>query len=188
MPQATAPTARSKEELFEHFGKFAGLARDTYDPDGSADLRTLQERVFSDRGYVEPARHHADLNAAAGIPTWLYRFSYVPEALRGRWPGAPHASDVAYVFGAPELFAPRPGNALGDAASAGDRAMAQRISRYWVNFARTGDPNPQGRIDWPRHTPGSATLMDFASEGPVHRLDPFKPRLDLWQRYWQLLQ
>ena len=35
------------------------------------------------------------------------------------------------------------------AASEKDRAMADRMSSYWTNFAKTGDPNAKGLPEWP---------------------------------------
>jgi para-nitrobenzyl esterase len=176
--------ARDKSELFESVGRLSDAARAVYDPEGTTSLEVLRQQVFADRAYVEPARNHADLSAAAGVPTWLYRFSYVGESLRQTLAGASHASDVPFVFGAPELFAPHPGHAVGDAATEQDQAMARRISRYWVSFARHGDPNAEGPVTWPRHIAGSSMIMDFSNDGPIHREDPLKLRLDLWQRHW----
>jgi para-nitrobenzyl esterase len=72
---------------------------------------------------------------------------------------------------------------VGDAATEQDQALARRISRSWVSFARHGDPNAEGRVIRPRHIAGSSMIMDFSNDGPIHREDPLKPRLDLWQRH-----
>jgi len=39
--------------------------------------------------------------------------------------------------------------------------MSDLMSRYWVNFARTGDPNGPGLPPWPAFTESSPTVMHF---------------------------
>lgn len=177
--------AADKSALFAAFGSLAAEAQRVYDRDGDRPLAALTHAVFADRGYIEPARFHADQHARAGLPTWLYRFAYVPEALRATLPGAPHASDVPFVFGAPEAFAVGAPGTVGPAATSADRAAARTISRYWVNFARTGDPNGRtAQPVWKRHVVGSGRIMQFGNEGPAFGEDPLAARLDLWERYW----
>ena len=182
--------AADKPSLFAVFGPLADEARRLYDPRGDAPLPALVQAVFADRGYIEPARFLADQHAAAGHPVWMYRFAYVPEALRDKFPGAPHAADVPFVFGAPETFAVGGPGTVGPAATVADRDAARSISRYWVAFARSGDPNgapvTPAAPRWERHQPGSGRVMTFGAAGPVFGADPLKARLDLWERYWSL--
>ena len=39
------------------------------------------------------------------------------------------------------------------------RALAERVSSYWVNFARAGDPNGKGLPRWPAFSDASAAPM-----------------------------
>jgi para-nitrobenzyl esterase len=166
--------AETKDDLFALFGDHAAAARAAYDPDGAEALDELRLQVFMDMTMLEPARHLADLAAAAGQPVWLYRFSYVPEAQRPTMPGTMHGMEIPYTLGVPAAI-------VGEAATTeADRAMAAAASGYWVNFAKTGDPNGAGLPSWPRHAPGSAQLLNFTNEGVRVTDDPRRARLDLW--------
>jgi len=171
--------ANSKDELFAIFGASADEARRLYDPNGDQSFEELKQQVFADRTMTEPARHLADLVAKAGQPVWLYRFSYVAEALRSNpvWKGTLHGFEIPYTFDLPAAV-------VKDKVSADDKAMAETASAYWVAFGKTGDPNGGGRKQWPRYQSGVDTLIDFTNAGVTVGPDPIKARLDLWQKVW----
>jgi len=168
--------ATTKEELFARFGQWNAQAKAAYDPDGTTDLATLISRANDDFGQAEPARFAASAFAANGSPAYRYRFSYVQTAMRERMrTGAPHGGEISFVFG---TLAARPGSTL----SPEDQAVSRMAQSYWVNFAKTGDPNGAGLPVWPRHDPIKDLIFEFrpdgsASAGP----DARKARLDVMQ-------
>jgi para-nitrobenzyl esterase len=169
--------ARTKDELWARYGQWSAEARAAYDPDGSAELAALISRANDDYGQAEPARFAANAFAAKGSPAYLYRFSYVASALRERMrAGAPHGGEISYVFG---TLTAAPGSTL----TAEDLAVARMAQSYWVNFAKTGDPNGAGLPAWPRHDPKKDVLFDFRPDGSAGAgPDARKARLDVTQK------
>jgi para-nitrobenzyl esterase len=146
--------ASDKQQLLKVYGGESGVAAG----------------LINDLFFNEAARHFAQLARSAQQPTWLYRFSYVPEASRAKQKGAPHASEVAFVFDNLARTAPQ--------SSERDRSAAAQMAQYWVNFARSGDPNGAGLPGWPPFQAESQALLDFSNSGPVSRADVDREPLD----------
>ncbi len=168
--------ATTKQQLFGRFGKWSAQATAAYDPDGKAEFATLLAQAEDDYGQAEPARFTANAFAASGSPVYLYRFSYVLSALRDRLrAGAPHASEIPFVFG---RLTAGPGSTL----TSEDQAVSRLAHSYWVNFAKTGDPNGAGLPVWPRREPAKDLIFDFRPDGTAAAgPDPRKARLDVTQ-------
>ncbi len=164
------------------FGARKDAAFAAYDPAGARNLAAIRSLVGMDQAMLEPARFAAAEFAAHGLPSWHYRFDYVGDSLKARGAkAAPHASEIPYVFGTygPGYLAMVNPNGL-QTASAGDQAMSRLIQSYWINFAKTGDPNGAGLPRWPRYDPKRDELLVFRTDGTAAaQPEPLKARLDL---------
>jgi para-nitrobenzyl esterase len=112
----------------------------------------------------------ARLQAGTGQnPVFYYSFQQQPPFPAGSvyagW-GASHFAELWYVF---DHLDHQPWR-----WTAADRALASAISSYWVNFARSGDPNGAGLPRWPRFETASARVLYLdqpITVGPVANLD-----------------
>lgn len=170
--------APSKDAAFTAFGPLSTAARAAYDPAGTATLDEVNGMIGRDRTMIEPARLVARTIAAVGKPAYLFRFSYIAEAQRGKpIKGAEHSSEVVYAFD-------RLGALLGDKVAATDASLASTMHRYWVNFARTGDPNGVDLPNWSPVTKADDPLLEFQADGlAVIKADPWKARLDVTEAH-----
>jgi len=170
--------AGSKEELLSLFGNIKDEASAVYDPTGNTELAEMLTMVNTDKVWAEPARFTASAFVEKGIPAYIYLFSYVPTSMQERLKyGAPHASEIAYVFN--NLNARRGI----DTITTEDRKIANMMNTYWANFAKTGNPNGQDLPTWPVYSSQKNELIEFKSDGAANSIsDPKKARMDVIEK------
>ena len=169
------PRWKTLDETWAAFGADASEAAGIYDPDKSGNTMMVGWKIGADMMMIEPARFVARTLSAAGQPAYEYRFSYVAESIRNKIPGALHATEIPFVF---DTVAAKYGADLTPA----DEAAAKQANAYWINFAKTGDPNGAGLPHWPAYSAANDELLNFTDQGPVAQADPWKVRLDLIEK------
>ena len=132
----------------------------------------FRRQAMGDVVFVAPSRWVA-AQAATGAPSFLYYFSYVASARRGKVPGASHGSEIPYVF---KTWA---GTALAKFMSDQDRALSNTMSACWIAFATRGTPACAGAPQWPAYTAARDEQMEFGEVIAV-RQPPRRAAFDLY--------
>ena len=149
------------------YPELAGEMLAHYDASSPAAAQAAVDKVVHDLFFAGPVRAHAEAQAAAGAPTWLYHFTHVPPTAWGAALGSHHAAELVYVFGTltrrdeggerPLGLTP-----VGDYTDT-DTALSATMRAYWVQFAATGDPNREGLPPWPAFDPETDRHLELSS-------------------------
>jgi para-nitrobenzyl esterase len=128
-------------------------------------------------------RLYAADQAKLGKHAYVYYFAQNPPMPDGKPDtGASHASELPYVFdnlGKHPLY-PDGSDPVEAAASAPDHEVARMMSSYWVNFAKTGNPNGPGLPHWPAFESvdtGRAMVLRAAHPAPEQIPSPARLKL-----------
>jgi para-nitrobenzyl esterase len=137
----------------------------------------LADHIWGDANFVEPARMIARAVSRADQPVYHYGFDFQPPLLR-LIGGTPHGLEVAYAFGNIRRVVPFP---LAQLMHPHNYEVSRLMGVYWTNFAKTGDPNGGGALDWPRFSEQNEETLVFNNEGLAVERDYLKERLDLFR-------
>ena len=172
--------AKSKEELLKLFGNFSEEAATAYEADGTVDFAKMLTLVNTDKVWAEPARFTARAFTSKLIPVYTYLFSYVPISMKDRMKyGASHASEIPFVF---DNLIERNGSKF----DTKDQEIAKMMNTYWVNFAKTGNPNGNGLPLWPVYDSAKNDIFEFKPDGSAGNFSDYrKARLDVIEKAFE---
>ena len=94
------------------------------------------------------------LRGMAGVSSPAYQYVFTRKNSSYPERGAYHSAEMYYVF-----------NTLHPSATeSDDPRLAAAMIRYWVQFARTGDPNVKGLPEWPEYETDAARYLELGEE------------------------
>lgn len=152
-------------DITRRWGRLPAPLLDAYTSDFRDDDEARQARLAFERDlrFGWDAWAWARLHAGtAGSDVYHYRFAHEPPFPEGTpyegW-GASHFAELWYVFDDldQETWPWR----------ADDRALADAISSYWTNFAKSGDPNGSELAEWPRFSMEQGRVLYLQSPPAV---------------------
>jgi para-nitrobenzyl esterase len=162
----TVTAATYSAGIAKHWGALPPQLLDAYPHATDVDARQARLDFERDLRFGWDDWAWARLEATHGRNSvYYYRFAHSPPYPAGSvyegW-GASHYSELWYTF---DHLDQQPW-----AWTAADRKLADAMSSYWANFARSGNPNGPGLPEWPVFTPvdgSTLTLDDPIAPGPV---------------------
>jgi para-nitrobenzyl esterase len=161
----TMTAQRWKESAAQRWGEAAALGLEAYPVTDDAEAAADNTRIFADN-MAWITRFYAARQRAIGRRAYVYLFIHEPPYAEGTHKlGVCHTCELPYVFdnlGTLRLYPDSSSPELA-MASAAEARTAKVISAYWINFAKTGDPNGPGLPRWP--------VFEDTAQGPVLQLD-----------------
>jgi len=138
-----------------------------------ADAATATKNIMRDSLFAWSTWAWARLQSSKGRgAAYVYYFDHrTPQTPNG----APHASELRHVF---RTLDGRDGTPRPE-----DTAMSELVSSYWVNFAKTGDPNGARLPKWPAFTESAQQAMVFDTASSARPM-PNRAQLEALDAYY----
>lgn len=120
---------------------FPDVSRNDIKTNLAKDTQALEQldQLATSFNYTCPSMSLAQAKASFGGQTWFYHFTKQRDGDLGAKMGSYHGAELPYVFNTHDDWLP---------TSEEDLALTESVMQYWVNFARTGNPNSVDLPEW----------------------------------------
>lgn len=156
-----------EKQIKEQYGSYADTILNAYPHSTDEEAAKSSKDLRNDSSFSWNTWAWSCLQSRKGKKAFQYYFDYHPDSPDG---GSGHGSDVPYAFQTLD------GSPAGESRPE-DLKLSDMISTYWINFARTGNPNGPGLPEWQVFTEDDQKVMVFdATPGarPLPNLDRMK--------------
>ena len=177
MPKSPFPTVDAYRGFLKSpqgYGAFGDEVFSLYPAKEPPDILKSFRDVFTDSFFIGPTRGLVRAVSKSGGKAYMYHFTMaIPSPAPDL--GTYHTSEIAFVF---DDIA-RVKNTFQVPFEEKHQALADTMSAYWVQFAKTGNPNREGLPEWPAYDVAKDQYMEL---GEVVRVGEGlrKEKLDLW--------
>lgn len=154
-----------RQMISQRYGPLAERALAAYGVNGANDPQpdpengTVMLQFTTDNAFRCGTIQELIWHTAAGNRGYEYQFSRTVHGQEAK--GAPHASEIPFIFGTLPVWQNM------RKYNESDQQYAPQMQEYWTNFARTGDPNGGQLVKWPKFDATARAYMDFTDSGPV---------------------
>ncbi len=172
------PVEAYQQRIRATYGDWADRLLKVYPATNEQEVYFAQSDIFRDGSFAWGTYAWANLQTKNGKgKVYMYYFDQDSEntILKSRKGGASHVAEMPFIYGYTYN-----GGRMTDT----ERHMQQIMSRYWINFTKTGNPNGDTLPFWTAYEQGKPTVMVMREGFHLDRV-PNQRQLDFFEAFFK---
>ena len=172
------PVEAYNQRICATYGDWADRLLEIYPATNEQEVYFAQADIFRDGSFAWGTYAWANLQTKTGKGrVYMYYFDQDSEntILKSRKGGASHVAEMPFVYGYTYN-----GGRMTDT----ERHMQQIMSRYWINFTKTGDPNGDSLPYWTTYEQNKPTVMIMHEGFHLDRV-PNQRQMDFFEDFFK---
>ena len=159
------------------YGDWADRLLSLYPATNPEEVYFAQSDIFRDGSFAWGTYAWANLQSRTGKgKVYVYYFDQDSEntIMRSRRGGASHVAEMPFIYG----------YTFRGKMSEIDNHMLQIMSRYWINFTKTGNPNSEALPYWTPYEQDKSTVMIMRNGFYLDQV-PNRPQIDFFEEFFK---